>query len=128
MNPSAPSSPPNQSIATIPKVAAVEGDEVRAVTLSILYSFSLWRLSVIKPVRDAMGTVYGVHHLQELFTVTGGQPDFRAPVFRTGHADPERRVFCPGFMDCCTDDPWLLGCSSATLTGIVGSPQDFMSG
>src|SRR5882672_7936459 len=73
MNPPAPSSPSNQSaIARLyRKVAAVEGDEMRAVTLSILYFFFLFgSYSVIKPVRDAMGTVYGVHHLQELFTVT----------------------------------------------------------
>ena len=43
MNPPAPSSPVNQSaIARLyRKVAAVEGEEVRAVTLSILYFFFL---------------------------------------------------------------------------------------
>jgi hypothetical protein len=28
------------------------------------------RYSVLRPVRDAMGTVYGVEHIQELFTGT----------------------------------------------------------
>lgn len=52
-------------------VAAVEPYEIRAVTLSMLYFFFLFgSYSVIKPVRDAMGTVYGVAHLQELFTAT----------------------------------------------------------
>ena len=53
------------------KVGAVQPNEIRAVTLSILYFFFLFgSYSVLKPVRDAMGTVYGMHHLQELFTVT----------------------------------------------------------
>jgi AAA family ATP:ADP antiporter len=49
----------------------VEPYEKRAVTLSVLYFFFLFgSYSLIKPVRDAMGTVYGVNHLQELFTAT----------------------------------------------------------
>src|SRR5580704_17710220 len=53
------------------RLAAVEPYEVRAVVLSMLYFFFLFgSYSVVKPVRDAMGTVYGVAHLQELFTAT----------------------------------------------------------
>jgi AAA family ATP:ADP antiporter len=53
------------------RLAAVEPYEVRAVVLSMLYFFFLFgSYSVVKPVRDAMGTVYGVSHLQELFTAT----------------------------------------------------------
>ncbi|MBS0388587.1 MAG: MFS transporter [Proteobacteria bacterium] len=45
--------------------------EKRAVALSVLYFFLLFgSYSLVKPVRDAMGTVYGVAHLQELFTAT----------------------------------------------------------
>jgi AAA family ATP:ADP antiporter len=52
-------------------LADVEPYEVRAVVLSMLYFFFLFgSYSVVKPVRDAMGTVYGVAHLQELFTAT----------------------------------------------------------
>src|SRR5579871_1303850 len=52
-------------------LAAVEPQEVRAVVLSMLTFFFLFgSYSVVKPVRDTMGTVYGVNHLQELFTVT----------------------------------------------------------
>jgi ATP:ADP antiporter, AAA family len=52
-------------------LAAVEPSEFRAVMLSMAYFFFLFgSYSVIKPVRDAMGTVYGVAHLQELFTAT----------------------------------------------------------
>ena len=52
-------------------MADVEPFEVRAVILSMLYFLFLFgSYSVVKPVRDAMGTVYGVAHLQELFTAT----------------------------------------------------------
>jgi ATP:ADP antiporter, AAA family len=52
-------------------LAEVEPFESRAVIVSMLYFFFLFgSYSVIKPVRDAMGTVYGVAHLQELFTAT----------------------------------------------------------
>jgi AAA family ATP:ADP antiporter len=41
------------------------------VILSMLYFFFLFgSYSVVKPVRDAMGTVYGVEHYQQLFTAT----------------------------------------------------------
>jgi AAA family ATP:ADP antiporter len=52
-------------------MAVIEDFELRAVILSMLYFFFLFgSYSVVKPVRDAMGTVYGVKHLQELFTAT----------------------------------------------------------
>jgi len=52
-------------------IAAIEPYELKAVTLGLLYFMFLFgSYSVLKPVRDAMGTVYGVHHLQELFTAT----------------------------------------------------------
>jgi AAA family ATP:ADP antiporter len=63
--------PPSALARLLKTVAAVEALEVRAVLLSMLYFLFLFgSYSVIKPVRDAMGTVYGVKHLQELFTVT----------------------------------------------------------
>jgi AAA family ATP:ADP antiporter len=52
-------------------MAVIEHFELRAVILSMLYFFFLFgSYSVIKPVRDAIGTVYGVEHYQELFTAT----------------------------------------------------------
>jgi ATP:ADP antiporter, AAA family len=52
-------------------LAAVEPFELKAVILSMLYFFFLFgSYSVVKPVRDAMGTVYGISHIQELFTGT----------------------------------------------------------
>lgn len=44
---------------------------MRAVVLSMTFFFLLFgSYSVIKPVRDAMGTVYGMDNIQELFTGT----------------------------------------------------------
>src|SRR5580692_44920 len=51
--------------------AGVEPHELSAVLLSMLYFFFLFgSYSVVKPVRDAMGTVFGVAHYQQLFTAT----------------------------------------------------------
>jgi ATP:ADP antiporter, AAA family len=51
--------------------AAIEPPELGAVWLSMLCFFLLFgSYSVVKPVRDAMGTVYGMSHIQELFTGT----------------------------------------------------------
>jgi AAA family ATP:ADP antiporter len=69
--PPAQPGPPSALARLLKTVAAVEASEVKAVLLSMLYFLFLFgSYSVIKPVRDAMGTVYGVKHLQELFTVT----------------------------------------------------------
>ena len=52
-------------------LAGVEPHELSAVMLSMLYFLFLFgSYSVIKPVRDAMGTVYGIKHLNELFLGT----------------------------------------------------------
>jgi ATP:ADP antiporter, AAA family len=52
-------------------VAAIEPYEVKAVVLSMLYFLFLFgSYSVLKPVRETMGTVYGVAHYQQLFTMT----------------------------------------------------------
>ncbi len=73
MNPSEPGQATTASpLARLFKaVAAVEPYEMRAVILSMLFFLLLFgSYSVVKPVRDTMGTVYGVSHLQELFTGT----------------------------------------------------------
>jgi AAA family ATP:ADP antiporter len=65
------SSQTSRSAALFKSVAAIEPYEIKAVTLSLLYFFFLFgSYSVLKPVRDAMGTVYGMKHIQELFTAT----------------------------------------------------------
>src|SRR4051794_35210991 len=93
---------PRGSLATglLGRVSAVEPYEVRAVLLSMAYFFFLFgSCSVIKPVRDAMGTVYGVAHLQELFTVTLLASLVFAPLY-SGLAS---RVKLSSFL------PWVYG-------------------
>ncbi len=93
------------------KVAAVEPYEVRAVVLSMLYFFFLFgSYSVIKPVRDAMGTVYGVAHLQELFTVTLVASLVFAPLY-SGLAT---RLKLSSFL------PWVYGFVALSLLGFYG--------
>jgi AAA family ATP:ADP antiporter len=111
--PSGVSPPPPQS-ATAPSalarllktVAAVEALEVKAVLLSMFYFLFLFgSYSVIKPVRDAMGTVYGVKHLQELFTVTL----IASLVFAPLYAGLASRMKLSTFL------PWVYGFVAATI-------------
>jgi AAA family ATP:ADP antiporter len=66
----------------IRSVTVVERYEARAVAISVASFFLLFgSYSVIKPVRDAMGTVYGMSHIQELFTGTFLASIVIAPVY-----------------------------------------------
>jgi ATP:ADP antiporter, AAA family len=67
-----PAAAPASLVARILRtLTAVEAIEVRAVLLSMFYFLFLFgSYSIVKPVRDSMGTVYGMDHLQELFTAT----------------------------------------------------------
>jgi ATP:ADP antiporter, AAA family len=63
--------PPSGLSRFFKSAAVIEPYEMRAVILSMLFFFLLFgSYSIIKPVRDAMGTVYGMAHIQELFTGT----------------------------------------------------------
>src|SRR6476620_3453121 len=102
------SKPPSASPMTrlFRKVAAVEPYEVRAVALSMLYFFFLFgSYSVVKPVRDAMGTVYGVAHLQELFTATFLASLILSPLY-SGLAS---RIRLSTFL------PWVYGFIAASV-------------
>ncbi len=84
----------------------VESHETRAVTLSVMYFFFLFgSYSLIKPVRDAMGTVYGVSHLQELFTVTLLASLMLAPLYSGLVA----RIRLASFL------PWVYGFVALTM-------------
>jgi ATP:ADP antiporter, AAA family len=108
MSPSTPSrveGPPLPS-RLFKSVAAVEPYEVKAVILSMLYFFFLFgSYSVVKPVRDAMGTVYGVAHLQELFTATLLASVVFAPLY-SGLAS---RIKLSTFL------PWVYGFVALTI-------------
>ena len=89
-------------------LAAVEPSEVRAVLLSMFYFLFLFgSYSVVKPVRDAMGTVYGVKHLQELFTVTW----IASLVFAPLYAALSSRMKLSTFL------PWVYGFVALTILG-----------
>jgi ATP:ADP antiporter, AAA family len=105
--PSTPTAQGSSPLARIFKMlAAVEPYEVRAVVLSMLYFFFLFgSYSVVKPVRDAMGTVYGVSHLQELFTATFIASFVFAPLY-SGLAS---RLKLSTFL------PWVYGFVAVTI-------------
>jgi AAA family ATP:ADP antiporter len=71
----------------------------------LYFLFLFGSYSVVKPVRDAMGTVYGVHHLQELFTATLVASFVFAPLY-SGLAS---RIRLSSFL------PWVYGFVALTL-------------
>src|SRR5579863_9315890 len=76
------SSHPSLSARLFRSAAVIEPSEMRAVLLSMLYFFFLFgSYSIVKPVRDAMGTVYGMAHIQELFTGTFVVSFLFAPIY-----------------------------------------------
>src|ERR1700728_3700863 len=107
-----PTSPTNQVSSPLANVfkalAAVEPYEVRAVILSMLFFFFLFgSYSVVKPVRDTMGTVYGVSHLQNLFTGTFVASLLFAPLY-SGLAS---RIKLSTFL------PWVYGFIGLSIVG-----------
>ncbi len=101
-------SPSNPSVfaRVFKSMAVIEDFELKAVTLSMLYFFFLFgSYSVVKPVRDAMGTVYGVKHLQELFTATFLASLVFAPLY-SGLAS---RIRLATFL------PWVYGFIAASV-------------
>jgi len=76
------------------------------VLLSMFYFLFLFgSYSVLKPVRDTMGTIYGVKHLQELFTVTL----IASLVFAPLYAGLASRMKLSTFL------PWVYGFVAVTL-------------
>src|SRR5579863_220930 len=89
-------------------LAGVEPHELSAVLLSMLYFFFLFgSYSVVKPVRDAMGTVYGIKHLNELFTGTFIGTLILAPLY----AGMASRLKLSNFL------PWVYGFIALTILG-----------
>ncbi len=97
MNPSTPAETRPSPLARIFKsVAAVEAPEVRAVVLSMLFGLLLFgSYSVVKPVRDTMGTVWGVAHLNDLFTGTLFGCLLTAPLYSALAARVKLSTFLP---------------------------------
>src|SRR5579863_9697371 len=115
-----PGTSPSPLARMLKTLAAVEPLEVGAVLLSMLYFFFLFgSYSVVKPVRDAMGTVYGVAHLQELFTATLVASFLFAPLYSWLAS----RIRLSTFL------PWIYGFVALTIFGfyalfVSGTYQD----
>jgi ATP:ADP antiporter, AAA family len=89
-------------------MAGVEPHELPAVLLSMLYFFFLFgSYSVVKPVRDAMGTVYGINHLNQLFLGTFIGTLILAPLY----AGMASRLKLSNFL------PWVYGFIALTILG-----------
>lgn len=87
-------------------LAAIEPDEIKPVLLSVFCFFFLFgSYSIIKPVRDAMGTVYGMAHIQELFTGTFIASFVFAPLYSWLAS----RIRLSTFL------PWVYGFIAASL-------------
>jgi ATP:ADP antiporter, AAA family len=98
--------PPGGLASVFKSLAAIEPHEVKAVLLSLLYFFFLFgSYSVVKPVRDAMGTVYGMENIQELYTGTFIASFIVAPLY-SGLAS---RIRLSSFL------PWVYGIVAVSI-------------
>ena len=88
------------------RVFGVESNEIKTVLTSFVYFFFLMAsYFILRPLRDTMGTVYGVPHLQELFTGTFLVSLVAAPIF-SGLA---WRIRLSRFL------PWVYGFIAITM-------------
>jgi AAA family ATP:ADP antiporter len=84
---------------------------MKAVLLGMLCFFFLFgSYSIVKPVRDAMGTVYGMRHIQELFTGTFIASFIFAPLY-SGLAT---RIRLSTFL------PWVYGVVAVSILSFYG--------
>lgn len=113
--------PPSAIARWLKSATVIEPHELRAVILSMLFFFFLFgSYSIVKPVRDAMGTVYGMSHIQELFTGTFIASFVFAPVY-SGLAS---RIKLSTFL------PWVYGVVAASILifyGLFQSAQGDMT-
>src|ERR1700684_2289707 len=87
-------------------VADIEPREIKAVLIAFVYFFFLMTsYFILRPLRDTMGTVYGVAHLQELFTGTFIVSFIVAPIY-AGFAS---RIRLATFL------PWVYGFIALTM-------------
>jgi len=84
----------------------IEPHEIKATLSAFSYFFVLMTsYFILRPLRDTMGTIYGVGHLQELFTGTFLLSLIVAPVF----AGLASRIRLASFL------PWVYGFIAITL-------------
>lgn len=94
------------SLRLLKTVTKVEPREVKAVMVSFVFFFSLmFGYFVVRSARDALGTVYGVAHLQELYTGTFFFSFLVAPIY----AGLVSRIKLAKFL------PWVFGFIALTM-------------
>jgi len=96
-------------VARILRVSAkIEPHEAKAVVLSfLLFAFILGSYYILRPVRDALGTVYGVENLHHLFTATSIGALIAAPVYGAFASKIRLSTFLP----------WVYGFFILTILG-----------
>jgi len=88
------------------QIAGVEHNEIKAALTAFVYFFLLMTsYFILRPLRDTMGTIYGIAHLQELFTGTFLLSLVVAPIF----AGLASRIRLASFL------PWVYGFIAVTL-------------
>jgi ATP:ADP antiporter, AAA family len=88
------------------QLAGVEHHEIKAALTAFVYFFFLMvSYFILRPLRDTMGTIYGVAHLQELFSGTFVLSLIVAPLF----AGLASRIRLASFL------PWVYGFIAITL-------------
>jgi AAA family ATP:ADP antiporter len=88
------------------RIAGVEHHEIKVALTAFIYFFLLMTsYFILRPLRDTMGTIYGVAHLQELFTGTFLLSLVVAPIF----AGLASRIRLASFL------PWVYGFIAITL-------------
>lgn len=93
------------------KIAGVEHHEIKVALTAFMYFFLLMTsYFILRPLRDTMGTIYGVAHLQELFTGTFVLSLLVAPIF----AGLASRIRLATFL------PWVYGFIAITLIIFYG--------
>jgi AAA family ATP:ADP antiporter len=97
---------PDTSANFLTILSGVKPKEAKAVIISFVYFFFLMAsYFILRPLRDTMGSVYGVAHLQELFTGTFIVSFLVAPIF----AGLASRIRLATFL------PWVYGFIALTL-------------
>ena len=95
-----------KSATYLERIFGIEPTETKIVVTSFAYFFFLMAsYFILRPLRDTMGTVYGVTHLQELFTGTFLVSFIAAPVF-AGFAS---KIRLSTFL------PWVYGFIAITM-------------
>src|ERR1700691_4246632 len=97
-------------------VVGVEPAEIKVVLTAFAYFFFLMAsYFILRPLRDTMGTVYGVSHLQELFTGTFILSFVAAPIY----AGVASRIKLATFL------PWVYGFIALTMVVFFGLFQRY---